>query len=133
MAFPVWNSQMNAPTTMLSTPAAAGFRVLISSSSASRPSGSSCQGTNRLIRADESKTASRVAGIDLDVIMVAVAAIARAGLIAPAAWGQAGLPGGAIAGPSRLLAQLPLLTGEPGALPAVLSHQTPVANWTAQS
>jgi hypothetical protein len=117
MAFPVWNSQMNAPTTMLSTPAAAGFQVLIRSSSASRPSESSCQGTNRLIRADESKTASRVAGIDLDVIMVAATAIARAGLTAaPAAWGQAGLPGGAIVGPSWLLALLPLLMGAPRAL-----------------
>ncbi len=73
---------MNAPTTMLSTPAAVGFQVLIRSSSAPRPSESSCQGTNRLIRADESKTASRVAGIDLDVIMVAATAIARAGLTA---------------------------------------------------
>ena len=60
MAFPVWNSQMNAPTMMLSTPAAAGFQVLIRSSSTSTPSESSCQGASRFVRKDESKTASGI-------------------------------------------------------------------------
>ncbi len=78
MAFPVWNSQMNAPAMMLSTPAAVGFQVLIRSLSTSRPSESSCQGMNRLVRTDATAAALAVVRRRQDYQLLIIGAVAFA-------------------------------------------------------
>ena len=68
----------------------------------------------------------RLAGSDPGVITDAGMGIAGAGLIAVAAWGRPGLIGSAaIAGPSWLLALLPLLLGAP----LVLRRRAPLLMW----
>jgi len=69
----------------------------------------------------------RVAGGDPGVIADAGMGIAAAGLTAIAAWGPPGLISTAIAGPSWLLALLPLLMG----VPLVLRRRSPLLMWTA--
>jgi signal transduction histidine kinase len=70
----------------------------------------------------------RLAGGDPGVIVDAGLGIAGAGLIAVAAWGSPRLIGSeAIAGPSWLLALLPLLLG----VPLVLRRRAPLLMWTA--
>src|ERR1700733_6148570 len=70
----------------------------------------------------------RLAGGDPGVIVDAGLGIAGGGLIAAAAWGSPRLIGsGAIAGPSWLLALLPLLLG----VPLVLRRRSPLLMWTA--
>ena len=106
---------------------------------------SAATGTNRLIRKDESGTAARpmrvawpaatvecmqavrrLAGGDPGIITDAGMGIAGAGLIAVAAWGSPRLIGSeAIAGPSWLLALLPLLLGAP----LVLRRRAPLLMW----
>jgi len=69
----------------------------------------------------------RVAGTDPDVIVDAGLAIAGVTLTALAAWAPSGLTGTAIAGPSWLLALLPLLMGAP----LVLRRRAPLVMWFA--
>jgi signal transduction histidine kinase len=70
----------------------------------------------------------RLAGGDPGIITDAGMGAAAAGLIAVAAWGQPRLIGSeAIAGPSWLLALLPLLMG----VPLVLRRRTPLLMWLA--
>ena len=70
----------------------------------------------------------RLAGGDPGVIVDAGMGIAGAGLIAVAAWGSPRLIGSeAIAGPSWLLALLPLLLG----VPLVLRRRAPLLMWLA--
>jgi signal transduction histidine kinase len=70
----------------------------------------------------------RLAGGDPGIIADAGMGIAAAGLIAVAAWGSPRLIGSeAIAGPSWLLALLPLLTGAP----LVLRRRAPLLMWLA--
>jgi signal transduction histidine kinase len=70
----------------------------------------------------------RLAGGDPGIIVDAGLGIAGAGLIAVAAWGWPRLVGGtAIAGPSWLLALLPLLMGAP----LVLRRRAPLLMWLA--
>jgi signal transduction histidine kinase len=70
----------------------------------------------------------RLAGGDPGVIADAGLGIAGAGLIAVAAWGSPRLVGSsAIAGPSWLLALLPLLLG----VPLVLRRRAPLLTWLA--
>ena len=68
----------------------------------------------------------RVAGTDPDVVDVGLA-IAGVTLTALAAWAPSGLTGTAIAGPSWLLALLPLLMGAP----LVLRRRAPLVMWFA--
>jgi signal transduction histidine kinase len=106
---------------------------------------SAATGTNRFIRKDESRTVARpmrmawpaatvggmravgrLAGGDPGVIVDAGLGIAATGLIAIAAWGSPRLIGSeAIAGPSWLLALLPLLLG----VPLVLRRRAPLLMW----
>ena len=106
---------------------------------------SAATGTNRLIRKDESRAAARpmrmawpaatVEGMqavgrsadgDPGVIVDAGLGIAATGLIAIAAWGSPRLIGSeAIAGPSWLLALLPLLLGAP----LMLRRRAPLLMW----
>ena len=69
----------------------------------------------------------RVGGSDPGVIADAGMGIAAAGLTAVAAWGPPGLISTAIAGPSWLLALLPLLLG----VPLVLRRRSPLLMWIA--
>jgi signal transduction histidine kinase len=69
----------------------------------------------------------RLAGGDPGVIADAGMGIAAAGLTAVAAWGPPGLISTAIAGPSWLLALLPLLMG----VPLVLRRRSPLLMWIA--
>jgi signal transduction histidine kinase len=69
----------------------------------------------------------RVTGIDLDMIVDAGMAIVGVTLTALAAWAPAGLTGTAIAGPTWLLALLPLLLGAPLAL----RRRAPLFMWIA--
>jgi signal transduction histidine kinase len=69
----------------------------------------------------------RFAGGDHGMIADAGTGIAAAGLTAVAAWGPPGLIGTAIAGPTWLLALLPLLMG----VPLVLRRRAPLLTWTA--
>jgi signal transduction histidine kinase len=70
----------------------------------------------------------RLAGGEAGIIADAGLGIAGAGLIAVAAWGSPRLIGSeAIAGPSWLLALLPLLMG----VPLVLRRRAPLLTWTA--
>ena len=72
------------------------------------------------------EAAGRLAGGDPGVIVDAGLGIAGAGLIAVAAWGSPRLIGStAIAGPSWLLALLPLLMG----VPLVLRRRAPLLMW----
>jgi signal transduction histidine kinase len=74
------------------------------------------------------RAVGRVAGGDPGVIVDAGLGIAGAGLIAVAAWGAPRLIGSeAIAGPSWLLALLPLLLGGP----LVLRRRAPLRMWLA--
>jgi signal transduction histidine kinase len=66
-------------------------------------------------------------GGDPGMIVDAGMGIAAAGLTAVAAWGPPGLVGTAIAGPTWLLALLPLLMGAP----LVLRRRAPLLMWTA--
>ena len=106
---------------------------------------SAATGTNQFIRKDESRAAARpmrmawpaatvdgmqavgrLADGDPGVIVDAGLGIAATGLIAIAAWGSPRLIGSeAIAGPSWLLALLPLLLG----VPLVLRRRTPLLMW----
>src|SRR5215472_15159216 len=69
----------------------------------------------------------RLAHGDPGIMTDAAAGIAAAGLTAVAAWGPPGLIGTAIAGPSWLLALLPLLMG----VPLLLRRRAPLPMWTA--
>ena len=70
----------------------------------------------------------RVAGGDPGIVLDAGLGIAAAGLIAVAAWGSPRLIGSeAIAGPSWLLALLPVLLG----IPLVLRRRAPLLMWLA--
>ncbi|HEX3512750.1 MAG TPA: histidine kinase [Trebonia sp.] len=69
----------------------------------------------------------RLAAGEAAIVADAGMAIAAAGLTAVAAWGPPGLIGTAIAGPTWLLALLPLLIGAPMAL----RRRAPVLMWTA--
>jgi signal transduction histidine kinase len=69
----------------------------------------------------------RFEGGDLGSMADAGIAIAAAGLTAVAAWGPPGLIGTAIAGPTWLLALLPLLIG----VPLALRRRAPLLMWTA--
>jgi signal transduction histidine kinase len=72
------------------------------------------------------RAVGRLAGGDPEVIVDAGLGIAGAGLIAVAAWGAPRLIGSeAIAGPSWLLALLPLLTGGP----LMLRRRAPLLMW----
>ena len=74
------------------------------------------------------RQSGRLAGGDPGVIVDAGLGIAGAGLIAVAAWGSPRLIGSeAIAGPSWLLALLPLLLGAP----LVLRRRAPLLMWLA--
>jgi signal transduction histidine kinase len=73
------------------------------------------------------QAARRFARGDPGIITDAVMGIAAAGLTAVAAWGPPGLVGTAIAGPSWLLALLPLLMGAP----LLLRRRAPLLMWTA--
>jgi signal transduction histidine kinase len=69
----------------------------------------------------------RFAGGDPGMIVDAGLGIVAAGLTAVAAWGPPGLIGTTIAGPSWLLAMLPLIMGAP----LVLRRREPLLMWTA--
>jgi signal transduction histidine kinase len=69
----------------------------------------------------------RIANGDIGMIVDAGIAIGGAGLIAVAAWGQAGLGGSKIAGPAWLLALLPLLVG----VALLLRRRAPLLMWIA--
>jgi signal transduction histidine kinase len=69
----------------------------------------------------------RIANGDVGMIVDAGIAIGGAGLIAVAAWGQAGLGGSKIAGPAWLLALLPLLVG----VALLLRRRAPLLMWIA--
>jgi signal transduction histidine kinase len=69
----------------------------------------------------------RVTGGDPGIIADAGTGIAAAALTAVAAWGPPGLISTAIAGPTWLLALLPLLMG----VPLVLRRRAPLLMWTA--
>jgi signal transduction histidine kinase len=69
----------------------------------------------------------RIAGGDPGMIMDAGIAIGGAGLTAVAAWGQTGLGGSKIAGPTWLLALLPVLVG----VALMLRRRAPLLMWIA--